>query len=202
MTIVIVEVLRVRYTNCDSIFRCKRKNNMRPRIPTCVSLFIAMLIFAASIAHADGRRPNIILIMCDDMGYEGVSAYGSETYHTPNLDRLAAGGMLFNHCYSQPICTPSRVQIMTGKYNFRNYTRFGHLNTKQTTFGNILRDAGYATAIVGKWQLGGNAATVRNFGFDEHCLWHIGGRDSRYWSPRIVENGKLRTGSKTSSAPT
>ncbi len=137
------------------------------------------------------QPPNMILIMVDDLGYEGVSAYGSPTYKTPHLDKLAGGGMLFNHCYSTPICTPSRVQLMTGKYNFRNYRRFGFLDPSQVTFANVLRDAGYQTTIAGKWQLGGDGATVKKFGFDSYCLWHLNGRDSRYWEPRIEKNGKL-----------
>ena len=138
------------------------------------------------------ERPHILLIMVDDLGYEGVSAYGSTSYQTPHLDRLARQGVLFNHCYSTPICTPSRVQIMTGQYNFRNYIKFGHLDRSQKTFANLLRQAGYQTAIAGKWQLGGDAATVRAFGFDSYCLWHLNGRDSRYWEPRIETNGTLR----------
>ena len=150
---------------------------------------------------ADGKRPNIILIMVDDLGYEGVSAYGSPTYKTPNLDALAAGGMLFNHCYSTPICTPSRVQIMTGQYNFRNYKRFGFLDPSQVTFANVLRDGGYQTAIAGKWQLGGDGKTVRAFGFDKYCLWHLNGRDSRYWNPRIEQDGRLREGLESRFGP-
>lgn len=138
-------------------------------------------------------RPNLVVIMADDVGYEGVSAYGSASYRTPELDRLAAGGVRFTHCYSQPLCTPSRVQIMTGKYNHRNYTRFGELRPGEVTFANVLKDAGYRTCIAGKWQLGGDGDSVRGFGFETYCLWHIQGRESRYWEPRIVENDELRT---------
>lgn len=60
-------------------------------------------------------KPNVILIMADDMGYECVGSYGSATYKTPHLDRLAAGGIRFEHCHSQPLCTPTRVKLMTGK---------------------------------------------------------------------------------------
>ena len=162
-------------------------------------LVISLLIGSAARSHA--KQPNIILIMVDDMGYEGVSAYGSPTYKTPHLDKLAAGGMLFNHCYSTPICTPSRVQLMTGKYNFRNYLRFGFLDPTQVTFANVLRDAGYQTTIAGKWQLGGNGATVKKFGFDSYCLWHLNGRESRYWNPRIETNGKLLEGLKEKFGP-
>jgi len=152
-------------------------------------------------ARSDGKQPNIILIMVDDMGYEGVSAYGSTSYKTPHLDKLAAGGMLFNHCYSTPICTPSRVQLMTGKYNFQNYVRFGFLDPTQATFANLLRDAGYQTTIAGKWQLGGGGETVKQFGFDSYCLWHLNGRESRYWNPRIESNGKLLEGLTKSFGP-
>jgi len=67
------------------------------------------------------KKPNIVLIMADDLGYEGISANGGTSYQTPVLDSLAKTGMRFEHCYSQPLCTPSRVQIMTGIYNVRNY---------------------------------------------------------------------------------
>jgi arylsulfatase A len=129
--------------------------------------------------------------MADDVGYEGFSIHGSQSYKTPHLDRLARNGMWFRHCYSMPICTPSRVQIMTGRYSFRNYTKFAELLKGEQTFANQLQRAGYRTAIAGKWQLGGNGQTVQDFGFETHCLWHLDGRDSRYWEPRISQNGKL-----------
>ncbi len=125
-------------------------------------------------AHAADRttRPNIVLIMCDDIGYEAVGAYGS-TLKTPSLDRAAGRGMRFNHCYAQPLCTPSRVKIMTGRFNHRNYKAFGYLDSKETTFANLLKTAGYATCVAGKWQLCGDAKTIADFGFDRHCLWNM-----------------------------
>ncbi len=104
---------------------------------------------------------------------------------------MAATGLRFSHCYSQPLCTPSRVQLMTGKYNVRNYTVFGRLEASQTTFAQRLRDAGYATCIVGKWQLGEDAALPSHFGFDEHCLWQLLRRPSRYANPGLEINGRL-----------
>ena len=65
--------------------------------------------------------------MADDLGLETMGSYGGTSYKTPNLDRLAAKGARFEHCYAQPICTPSRVQLMTGQYNVRNYVKFGLL---------------------------------------------------------------------------
>ncbi len=136
------------------------------------------------------RPPNIVLIMADDLGYECIGAHGGTSYKTPVLDRLADGGIRFDHCYSQPLCTPSRVKIMTGIYNVRNYVRFGLLDPKQTTFAQLLNEAGYATCVVGKWQLLGGFEGPKHFGFDEYCLWQLTRRPSRYASPGLEVNGK------------
>lgn len=140
----------------------------------------------------DGR-PNIILIMADDLGYECLSCYGCADYRTPHLDGLAAGGLRFTHCYSQPLCTPSRVKIMTGRYNCRNYRRFGALHPDETTFGHVLREAGYATCVAGKWQLaargGGEGTYPVKAGFDDYCLWQIDERQSRYADPLLQMKG-------------
>jgi arylsulfatase A len=93
------------------------------------------------------RKPNVVLIMADDFGYECVTANGGQSYQTPHLDRLAATGMRFERCYVQPLCTPTRVQLMTGIYNVRNYIEFGLLDPKATTFAHLLKKAGYATGI-------------------------------------------------------
>jgi arylsulfatase A len=145
------------------------------------------------VAAADVDRPNIVLIMADDLGYECIGANGGRSYKTPNLDALAKAGVRFEQCYSTPLCTPSRVQLLTGKYNFRNYTRFAHMDLRETTFGNLLRDAGYRTCIAGKWQLAGDEQAPHQIGFDEYCLWQAAGkRGSRYANPVIIENGKWR----------
>ena len=114
---------------------------------------LAGLLLGAFTAQANDQ-PNIILIMADDMGYEALSSNGSESCKSPNLDKLAAKGVRFTNCFSNPICTPSRVKLMTGQYNVRNYVKFGWLDREQTTFAHQLKAAGYATAIAGKWQLG------------------------------------------------
>jgi arylsulfatase A len=146
------------------------------------------------------NAPNIILIMADDLGYETLGANGGTSYETPSLDRMAELGIRFNHCYSQPVCTPSRVKIMTGINNVRNYVKFGHLDTGQTTFAHLLKGGDYTTAIIGKWQLGKSAFGPQHFGFDEHCLWQVTedrtdslGRDTRYSEPVLQINGLLQT---------
>ena len=108
---------------------------------------LILLLCAALCAplHAADAKPNIILIMADDFGYECVTANGGQSYQTPHLDRLAANGMRFEQCHVQPLCTPTRVQLMTGRYNIRNYLNFGTLVRTETTFGHLLQKAGYAT---------------------------------------------------------
>ena len=154
-------------------------------------LSLAASLSLGAAAHAAGK-PNIVLIMVDDFGYECVGCDGGG-YQTPNIDALAAGGVRFTHAYATPLCTPTRTQIMTGKYNFRNYVKFGELDLKQKTFARVLKDAGYATCIAGKWQLGGGLNGPHAAGFDEYCLWQIftEGMGSRYAGPKIHENGKL-----------
>ncbi len=149
-------------------------------------------LFAASIATAAGaaRPPNLVLIMADDFGYECVAANGGESYRTPHLDRLAATGMRFDRCHVQPLCTPTRVQLMTGVYNVRNYIEFGAMDRGVTTFGHLLKRAGYTTGIGGKWQLGVERDSPRHFGFDEAFLWHHLRRASRYGNPGFEINGE------------
>ena len=152
----------------------------------------AACLLAGNTAALDTRRnrPNIILIMADDLGYECIGANGGTSYKTPVLDRLAAEGVRFEHAYAQPLCTPSRVKIMTGIYNVRNYVRFGLLDPKQTTFAHLLKKAGYATCVVGKWQLGGGFEGPNHFGFDEYCLWQLNRRPGRYPNCGLEVNGK------------
>ena len=136
--------------------------------------------------------------MADDLGYETLGINGSN-YDTPVLDSLALNGINFTNAFSQPLCTPSRVKIMTGKPNYINYEYFTFLNPSEKTFGNLFKDSGYRTAIVGKWQLNGVQFDLKNnqdlnrpynFGFDEYCLWWLNERGSRFANPNIIENGK------------
>ena len=175
---------------------------MKEYIFTGVTVAVAAAGAMSFSASAKDVRPNIILIMADDMGMESVGAYGCESIKTPRLDQMAKEGILFAHAHSAPLCTPSRVQIMTGKYNHRNYVDFGTLRPGETTFAHILKEAGYTTAIAGKWQLGGDEQTVRDFGFDRFCLWYIAdGRDSRYKNPHIYRDGEWLSGLKEAYGP-
>ena len=149
----------------------------------------------AGLEGGPDDRPNVVLILADDLGYECLGVNGGESYDTPRLDRMAAEGVRFTRCHSTPLCTPSRVQLMTGRYSFRNYVRFGYLDPAEVTLGELFRAAGYATAITGKWQLTyGDPAPERprELGFQSWCLWNTSeDRGSRYHDPTLDEGGEL-----------
>jgi arylsulfatase A len=163
---------------------------------------LCLFLAAFSFASLAVERPNIILIMTDDMGRETVGAHGGLDYKTPVLDQIGAEGLTFDHCYSLPICTPSRVKLMTGKYSFRNYVAFGKLDPAEKTFGNALQNAGYETAIVGKWQLGGDHNQIKAFGWDEYCLAngvkpidpkakpYRKGKERYWFNSKVIANGE------------
>lgn len=166
---------------------------------------LCMLGILGEVEAKKHERPNVILIMADDMGYECVGANGSTSYTTPNIDKIAHHGVRFTHCISQPLCTPSRVKLMTGQRNYTNYEHFGYLNVKEKTFGNVMQEAGYKTCIAGKWQLNGlaykdeitdwnDSSKPNKLGFDEYCLWQLSQHASlggRYANPLIEQNGEL-----------
>ena len=186
---------------------------LRWALSVCVWIFVALCAFQASVHAADS--PNILLIMADDVGIEGLGCYGGVSYKTPHLDRMAQQGIRFTHAYSQPLCTPTRVQLMTGKYNHRNWKCFGILDPQETTFGHVFQQAGYATGIFGKWQLQsydppdlpgaqkrrGTGMHPKDAGFDEYALFHslhTEDKGSRYANPTFLEgragqDGKLKT---------
>jgi arylsulfatase A len=162
---------------------------MKSLIPLAALLLAPLSALLAADTPKAARKPNLILIMADDLGYETIGANGGTSYRTPVLDQLAKNGARFTHCFVQPLCTPTRVQLMTGQYNVRNYINFGKMDPKSVTFGNLLKSAGYATCITGKWQLGQDVELPKKFGFDECCLWQHTRRPPRYANPGLEING-------------
>lgn len=196
-----------------------------------LSLPLMMLLTVIALSHAIAAdvvnekslsQPNIILIMADDVSPDIFGAYGqANAAKTPNIDRLAKQGVMFKTAYATAMCGPSRAQIMTGRY--ANTTGAYHnmvwlnnshkrLYKDNLAFARILKQAGYATAIAGKWHAGKQMPYEDEIGFDEYSLWEMdhyinalpGGvkftglhedkkTTSRYWHPAYVENGKLLT---------
>lgn len=156
--------------------------------------------------YLPGDKPNIILILADDLGIEALNSYGGRGVRTPHLDKLATGGMLFTHCFANPACSPSRAELLTGTYPSFNGVQHvlgkwdddTYLDPNQfNSFANQLKKAGYATAVAGKWNISWleRNDTVKAFGFDEHCLWQMydrnGVKRSRFYKPYFRINGKV-----------
>jgi arylsulfatase A len=153
----------------------------------------AFAAFRATAQTKTPRKPNIVLIVADDVGYECIGVNGGKSYETPRLDAMAESGMRFEYAYSTPKCVPSRVTLLTGRYAHRTGYTWGKLPESEITVAQCLRKAGYATAVAGKWQLNlmkDNPAYPHEKGFDEYCLWawHEG---PRYYYPWIWQNGEL-----------
>ncbi len=177
---------------------------------------LSFLLLLVSAATAFAQQPNILLIMADDVDAEAFQAYAGNPVNTtgsnggiatPNLETLAQQGLRFTNAFTVPICTPTRTMLLTGQHNYRNYRAFAYLDNNQTTFAQVLRANGYATAIAGKWQLaepdgdtpitpsGAIAPNITpavlrdDYGFDSYLLWQMNqtppNQGSRYWNPKL-----------------
>lgn len=163
---------------------------MRNRLPLFSILF---LVLTGTLIRADDR-PNLIIILVDDMGYAGLSCFGNPWFETPELDRLAADGMRFTDFHSSgTVCSPTRAGLLTGRYQQRAgieaviHPESDHpehrkgLQLSETTFAEVLSEAGYSTGLIGKWHQGypQNSADFhpQNHGFDEFIGYHSGNID-------------------------
>jgi arylsulfatase A len=153
---------------------------------------------SARAAPAAGPgRPNIIFILSDDYGIDGVGCYGSDKYKTPNLDALARTGLRFETCYSAPLCGPTRCEFTTGRYAFRtggltNQSAGRPSSRDETGIAKVLKQAGYATCESGKWRQMGE--TPADWGFDEYLTDPTAG--GYYWVKSYTKNGQLVTTDK------
>lgn len=148
-------------------------------------------------ATATQRQPNIVLILADDVGREVLECYGGQSHATPRLNRLAAEGLRFDQAHVMPVCHPTRISLLTGQYPFRlgnpDWGTFPR-DAENCTLASVLQQAGYSTAVVGKWQLallGDDLEQPHRMGFDEYCLlgWHEG---AWYYEPAVWQNGQRR----------
>lgn len=175
-----------------------------------LAVTLGFLAAADSSARAQ-ERPNLIYIMADDLGIDWIGCYGAD-HQTPNIDRLAEQGVRFDNVWCNPICTPTRLTLLTGKYPFRtgwtdhhDVPRWGGKGfdwERHVCWARVLRGAGYATAIGGKWQVNDfrdHPDALARHGFDEHCIWtgyetgNAPPSDERYWDPYLITNGARAT---------
>src|SRR5829696_5915765 len=141
-----------------------------------VSVTLLIIASASPTAAADPPRPNVVLILADDLGYGDVGCYGATDVKTPNIDRLAAAGTRFtSFTVAQPVCTASRAALLTGCYPNRigmagslNHTSTVGVSRQETMLSEMCKTQGYATAVYGKWHLGHAAPFLpTRRGFDE-----------------------------------
>ena len=158
--------------------------------------FVGLVICVVANAH---QKPNIVLILTDDQGWGDLSLNGNTNISTPNIDRLAQEGVVFDHFYVCPVCSPTRAELLTGRYHVRGgvySTSAGgeRLDLDEVTLADIFKQAGYKTAAYGKWHNGMQAPYHPNSrGFDEFygfCSGHWGD----YFSPMLEHNGKIVKG--------
>ena len=147
-----------------------------------LAFLVAALVVAASAAE---RAPNFVIVLADDIGAKELACYGNTQHATPRLDRLAKEGMRFETCWATPLCTPTRVMLMTGQYGFHSgyFHMFGSSYSPDVgspereigdklTFADVLKAQGYATSMAGKWQLSGAHPTlIHDCGFDTYRMW-------------------------------
>jgi arylsulfatase A-like enzyme len=170
----------------------------------------AWMLLGSAAPAAERRPPNIIVMLLDNVGRDWFGCYGSIEGATPEIDRLASQGLRFEHCYATPFCSVTRVELLTGRYPFSSGWTIHHDAAiyaggnfdalRLPTFANVVRTAGYTTAIVGKWQISNlfessQADALSRAGFDEQCVWPEGmpGHEAnykRYWDAYIVQQGK------------
>ena len=145
--------------------------------------------------RADARKPNIVLILVDDLGYGDLSSYGAKDLKTPNIDSLVAAGIRFDNFYANcPVCSPTRAAILTGKYPdlvgvpgvIRTHitNNWGHLGTRATLLPELLKRAGYHTTIIGKWHLGLESPNTPNERGFNHFNGFLGDMMDDYYTHR------------------
>ena len=167
-------------------------------------VFVALLPgVMAGNAHAQSTHPNLIIVLCDDLGYGDLACYGNKVVKTPHLDQFAAEGIKFTRCYSAaPNCSPARTGLMTGRtpyragiHNWIPYNSPMHVGKQETTLATLLQKSGYQTCHVGKWHMNGNLTDDRypqptDHGFD----WSFGTQNNAlpcHKDPvNFVRNGK------------
>lgn len=164
-------------------------------------MLVCMVVTNASVQADNHLRPNIIFILADDVGAESMTPYGGSSWSTPRIDSIATQGMRFANAYANPSCAPSRAEFLTGRYPFRTGVTFptlpnGPLGTEETTLAEVLKNAGYATGLAGKWNLrygSRNSASeteqeehIEAHGFDEHRTFI--GHTIVYGDPSVETN--------------
>jgi arylsulfatase A-like enzyme len=183
---------------------------MVPNRLAAVAVVLALVLSPLSLA----APPNVVLIVADDLGWADLGCYGSKFHRTPHIDQLAADGVRFTDAYAAaPVCSPTRASILTGKYparlhltdwlpgrpnrpdqKLRRPAILQHLPLEEVTLAEILKKAGYRTALIGKWHLGGEGFEPQRRGFDVNIGGDETGTARSYFAPFKSPNGVFMPG--------
>ncbi|MDB5309269.1 MAG: hypothetical protein JWO38_3471 [Gemmataceae bacterium] len=184
---------------------------LAPRARWVLGLLLALVLQSAGQTAEPARRPNVVLIVADDLGQRDLGCYGSTYHKTPHLDRLAKDGARFTDFYAAcPVCSPTRASIMTGKYPARlNLTDWlpgrpdrpdqklnrpvfnQHLPLEEVTIAEVLKAAGYTTGLIGKWHLGGDGFDPTRQGFGLNIAGDHTGTARSYFAPFRNKQGVM-----------
>ena len=165
------------------------------RLSRWLALLNAVLAMGLAAAPAATRPPNIVVVLADDQGWADLGVNGNTQARTPNLDRLARSGAIFERFFEQPVCAPTRAEFLTGRYYARMGVRgvdsgFERMNVDESTLADALKAAGYATGAFGKWHNGGQGPYHPNArGFDEFHGFS-GGHWGWYFDAPLEHNGR------------
>jgi arylsulfatase A-like enzyme len=163
-----------------------------PRLPILKACLLAAgLLTVQAVSAQKKQKPNIVLVLVDDLGFSDIGPFGATEIETPNLDKLAAGGLKLKEFYNNSICAPTRASLLTGQYQHKAGVGFfnnnlglaayqGFLNRESLTLAEVLKSGGYTTLMAGKWHVGDDRNQWPNQrGFD-HFFGFIGGASNYY----------------------
>lgn len=161
------------------------------------AVLFSSLVCGQAVASA---KPNIVIVLADDLGYGDLGCHGNAIVKTPHLDAFAREAVEFSQFHVSPVCSPTRASLMTGRYNFRTgvadvFRDATRMDPAEVTMAERLRDAGYATGLFGKWHLGDDAErSPKAQGFDESLTFRGPAMPARqYFNPTLLHNGQPET---------
>ncbi len=166
-------------------------------------------LLAEKTESKTANKPNVVLILIDDLNHYGVTAYGANRvssnkglfknviFETPEMDKLANNGVMFTNAHAYPLCEATRIALMSGKLNSRNYLRPKSQHASDITFGDVFQKNGYATGIFGKWKQTRGTKEINGkdyifeFGWDEFTCFDVITEGQRFINPNLIRNGKV-----------
>lgn len=167
------------------------------RINLVLLILLSVVLCRVPTSTAAAKRPNVIVFLVDDQGFGDLGCHGNQQIRTPHMDAFARQAVELTQFYAMPVCAPTRASLMTGRYHLRTgvtdvFGSTADMKPEEVTLAEAMRDAGYATGIVGKWHLGDNPPRrPQDQGFQD-VLVHKGLGMRKYFDPELLHNGEAK----------